>query len=345
MERKLASLQYITSIEEIENADNLEKARVMGWDVVVKKGEFKPNQLVVFVEPDAVLPEEPWAEFMRPRKFRIKTIKLRGVLSQGLVFPLSILPESVIRDAEAMGPHGPVGLREGADVTEELGITKYEPPLHDGGAKQGQSAGAFPHYVPKTDETRLQSALPVLEELKGHPYVITLKCDGTSGTFVAYEDKFFACSRNWAKKEDDTNMFWAMVRKYNLQEKLMAKQGFAVQGELIGPGIQGNKMGLPEIDLLVFTVYDVEKKRRLEHDDLVAFCDELELKRVPVIEEGKSFNYTLEYLLEKAEGKYEGTKNHREGLVIRPKHNIFSKELYGPLSFKVLCNSFLLREK
>lgn len=307
----------------------------MGWDVVVKKDEFKEGDLCVFFEVDSVLPDgESWAEFMRKKKFRVKTCKLRGVLSQGLALTTDILPRKYRK-----------GLIAGKEVTEILGIKKYEPPLHDGGAKMGQMLGLFPHYIPKTDEIRLQSCLPVLNELNGKPYVITVKCDGTSSTYVHRDGELFACSRNYAKREDDTNIYWAMARKYNLVEKLAEHPNLAVQGEICGPGIQRNPLMLKDIDLFVFTVYDVEAKKRLEYDAFVEFCDDLSLQRAPDEEQGDAFNYTLEKLLELAKGNYEGTDRRREGLVIRSRENIYSPTLQGPLSFKVINNDFLLKDE
>ncbi|MGW8178502.1 MAG: RNA ligase (ATP) [bacterium] len=329
-ERKLVTIQVIKNLEPIPGADVIEKARVMGWDVVVKKGEFKVGGKCCFAEVDSVLPDgQSWAEFMRPRKFRVKTVKLRGTLSQGLALPMSILPKSE--------GHYKIG----EDVTEVLGIKKYEIPEHNGGAKMGKSAGNFPHYVPKTDEIRIQSALRCLDELRGQPYYITLKCDGTSGTFVKFEGEFLACSRNWAKKEDDENVYWAMAHKYDLMNKI--PEGFAVQGEIIGPGIQANRLMLPEVDMRIFTVYDINARRRVEYEYLVKFCEAIGVPMVPVLEEGEAFDYNLEQLLEKARGKYEGTKNHREGIVIRPKVNIYSQKLQGPLSVKCINNDYLLK--
>lgn len=343
-QRKLASIQRIESLEPIQGADFILKARVMGWDVVVRKGEFRKRDLCVFFEVDSVLPDgAPWAEFMRPRKFRVKTCKLRGVLSQGLALPLDILPEEYREPY--MGPHGPVGPQIGDDVSEELGVRKHEIVPHDGGAKMGQALGPFPHFVPKTDEIRVQSCLPVLDELKGEPYAITVKCDGTSGTFVHHEGELLVCSRNFAKKKDDTNIYWQVVRKYGLEEKLAARPGIALQGEICGPGLQRNRLMTIEPDLWVFNAYDWQARRHLAHDALVSLCDELGLKMVPVEEVGEEFSYTLEELLSKADGKYEGTKNNREGLVIRHRYGMYSPTLQGRLSFKVISNRFLLKDE
>src|SRR5689334_6744244 len=138
MERKLVSIQRVDALEPIVGADNIVKARVMGWDVVVKKNAFTPGSPCVFFEIDSVLPDgAPWAEFMRPRGFRLKTVRLRGVLSQGLALPVSILGEGVPEI--------------GTDVRERLGVVKFEAPVPIGAGV----AGPFPARVPKTDEIRL----------------------------------------------------------------------------------------------------------------------------------------------------------------------------------------------
>ena len=112
--RKLASIQKIVSLEPIKDADKIEKATVLGWELVVaKKDNFKVGDLVVYCEVDSILPDKPEFEFLRERKFRIKTIKLRGQVSQGICFPLSILPKAKYN--------------EGEDVTEVFGARKYDP--------------------------------------------------------------------------------------------------------------------------------------------------------------------------------------------------------------------------
>jgi RNA ligase (TIGR02306 family) len=329
MIRKLASIQMIELLSEIPGADRIEKAQVMGWEVVVRKGEFQEKDLCVFLEVDSLLdPNASWAKFMESKKFRVKTIRLRGVLSQGLALPMSILPEG--------------NYEIGDEVTRRLNVKKYEAPLHDGGASMGMSKGNFPHFVPKTDENRLQSCIKVIHELKNHPYYITLKCDGTSATFSDSEDGFLACSRNWAKKEDGENIYWKMAEKYSLLDKL-TRTPFAVQGEICGPKIQRNPLGLKELDLFVFTIYNTETKKRLTFQDTVDFCRKFNLKMVPVIEIGDEFNYTLEQLLDLARGKYKGTNNNREGIVIRSQEFLYSEKLRGPTSFKVINNEYLLR--
>lgn len=337
MERKLASIQTIANLEPIEGADRILKATVMGWNVVVKIDEFKIGDKCVFFEIDAILPDGPeWAEFMRQRKFRVKTCKLRGVLSQGLAMPLSILPE-------------PADPEVGTDVTEQLKVRKYEPQLHDGGAKFGRARGNFPSFVPKTDEIRLQSAIELLEEIKAAgSFYISVKVDGTSGTFCYDGDEFCACSRNWKKTEDDTNVYWHAARKYKLPEVLESHRDYAIQGEVAGPGIQGNKLRLIEPELFVFNVFDIKQGRLLDYHDFVGFCAVSGLRTVPIEQivfgdDLAGFDWSLQAWLKRAEGKYDGTDSPREGIVVRPLVSTYSPTLRGRLSFKVISNEFLIR--
>lgn len=331
MERKLVSIQIIESIAPIDGADQIEQAKVMGWTVVTKKNEFRPGDKCVFFEIDSILPNDaPWAEFMRPRGFRIKTIKLRGVLSQGLALPVGILNGDV-PDV-------------GTDVCERLGVTKFEIAVPD----VREMSGTFPARVPKTDEIRLQSALRVLNEIRGKEFYIATKMDGSSATFFRdTTGEFIVASRNWAIKPGD-NQLWTVAEKYGLAEKL--PPGFAVQGELCGPGIQKNRLNLSGLDVFMFNVYDAQAGRYLDYQEFVDFCREHGLKTVPIErvvrgEEAANFEHSLEGWLALAQGNYTGTKNRKEGIVIRPLVNVYSYTLQGRLSFKVINNDFLLKDE
>jgi RNA ligase (TIGR02306 family) len=330
MERRLVSIQTIDEVGAIEGADNIMQARVMGWTVVVKKGEFAPGDPCVFFEIDSVLPDGPaWSEFLRARGFRVRTIKLRGVLSQGLALPLSILE----------GGDAP----RDVDLRAQLGVTKYEPVLPD----SREIAGGFPTWVPKTDEIRLQSALGVLDELRGHGFYVSTKCDGTSATYAREEQTgFVACSRNWALVRGD-NHVWRLAERYQLEERLPVD--FAIQGEICGPGIQHNRLGLAQIELFVFSVYDIRAAKFLELDGLLAFCAERGLSTVPIehvvrADQAASYEHTLAGWLEAARGTYAGTKQRKEGIVVRPLVETQSAVLGGRLSFKVINNDFLLKD-
>lgn len=325
MERKLVSIQQVDAVAPIEGADNIMQARVMGWTVVVKKGEFAPGDPCVFFEIDSVLPDGPaWSEFLRARGFRVRTLKLRGVLSQGLALPVSILGDAS---------------RDG-DLREVLGVTKHEPVLPDA----REVAGPFPTRVPKTDEIRLQSALGVLDEMRGTAFYVTTKLDGTSATFAKDADGFVACSRNWALVRGG-NHVWRLAEQYQLETRLPLD--IAIQGEVCGPGIQKNRLGLPAVDLFVFSVYDMRAGAFLDFEPFVAFCKDHELKTVPVerVVRDADYVHTLDGWLEAARGLYPGTKQRKEGIVIRPLVETQSPSLGGRLSFKVINNDFLLKDE
>jgi len=337
MARKLASIQKILDIQPIPDADRIELATVLGWKVVVRKGEFAVGELVVYFEIDSVLPFEEWSEFLRnkdkPEKpIRLKTKKMRGQVSQGLCMPLSILDNDIKKYDDL----------EGEDVTEALGVVKYEPPVS--ARMSGQVRGAFPGHLPKTDEERIQSSPALLDELRGLHCMSTVKCDGTSVTFakVSEDEPIHVCSRNLSL-EDGDNVYWDMFRKYNIEEILNSLDGlYAIQGEIVGPGIQKNRMGLDEVQLMVFDVRNVKAGRYLEPENLMAFCDIHNLIMVP-IDCDFVFDHTVEELLEMAKGKYPTNNHEREGIVIRPLNNTYSPTLSGRLSVKVINNEYLVK--
>jgi RNA ligase (TIGR02306 family) len=326
--RQLASIKKIKEIKPALNSDNLNLAYVDGWQVVVRKDEnYQPGDLCVYIEIDSMLPDIPAFKFLTDKGIkRLRTIKLRQNLSQGLIMPLSILPDGDYNEED--------------DITDIMGITKYEPPIR---LTAGQSKGSFPtDIVSITDETRIQSALEVIEELKGKPYYITVKCDGTSFTCLHMDEEFEVCSRTERKKEGNDSVYWGIANKYDFRDKLAAHQNLVIQGECCGPKIQSNRLELENHDLFVFNIYDTEKRQYLNYDEFLITAQMLELKTVPVLEEGDNFNYTFDELLAMADGKYEGTQNFREGIVVRAKEPIWSETLRGRLSFKVISNAYLL---
>ena len=333
MERKLVSIQVIDALAPIAGADNIEQARVMGWSVVVKKGEFAVGDPCVFFEIDSVLPDGPaWSEFMRPRGFRVKTLRLRGVLSQGLALPLSAFEEASVEHWSRI-----------VDLADHIGVDKFEPALPD----TREIAGPFPARVPKTDEIRLQSALGVLDEIRGYEFYVSTKCDGTSATYVRDESGLTAASRNWALTRGE-NHVWRLAHRHQLAERI--PEGFAIQGEVCGPGIQKNRLGLSEVDLFVFSVYDMRAAAYLPFDAFEAFCTERGLRTVPIEsvvrgETAKTFEHSLDAYLEMARGLYAGTKQRKEGIVVRPLVEQRSLTLGGRLSFKVINNDFLLKDE
>jgi RNA ligase (TIGR02306 family) len=341
MKRKLASIQRVLEILPIPNADTIELARIDGWQCAVKKGEFAPGSLGVFLEIDAVPPDievfhflwrpktaEADDIFTRPDKFRIRTMKLRGALSQGLLLPINSLG---LENASA-----------GDDVTELLGVTKYEPPAPP---NMGGFRDNFPGFIPKTDEMRIQSVPEVVAELQGLAYVITLKYDGTSATFCIdpRDGEFHACGRNYSL-EAGSNFYWRVAAKYGIEAILRNFPQLAIQGEICGPGIQKNRLNLTDISLFIFNIYDIERAHYLSHDEANKFSLDNGLTPAEVVETGNSFDRDQSSLLSLAEGKYPNTSNEREGIVIRARTETYSKVLLGRLSFKAISNRFLLKE-
>jgi RNA ligase (TIGR02306 family) len=208
-------------------------------------------------------------------------------------------------------------------------------------------AGAFPTAVPKTDEIRLQSALGVLDEIRGQDFYIATKLDGSSATFFRDIDgTLIVASRNWAIQPGN-NPLWTVAEKYKLGERL--PPGFAVQGELCGPGIQKNRLNLDSVDVFMFNVYDVKAGQYLDYQAFLDFCREYGLKMVPIErvvrgEDAANFEHTLDGWLEASRGLYVGTKNRKEGIVIRTLTHAHSPTLGGRLSFKVINNEFLLKD-
>ena len=351
--RQLVSIQSVNAVEPIVGADSIEKARVLGWWVVVKKGEHRPGDRLVYAEIDSLLPERPEFEFLRassfrparvdpatgaveqPAGFRIKTVRLRGQVSQGICFPLSILPDSAPTE-------------EGGDVTDLLGVVKWEPPPP--ADFRGQARGIpFPAFLPRTDETRVQILDPTLERHRGKTFHVTEKLDGTSFTAFVHDDEFGLCGRNvWLDRDDGTHALVRLARGLDLEAKLRVLRDrlgcdVAIQGEVIGPGIQKNKYALPGIALRIFNVLDVRARRLLDHGDLLESLAAVKLESVPQLG-----TIVLDHSVDELVAYAEGTsalnpRVQREGVVFRPGVEEYDETIGGRLSFKAINPKFLLK--
>lgn len=326
--RNLASIQRILDLQPIKDADQIEKAKVLGWQCVVKKGEFSVGDLCVYMEIDSLLPDRLEFEFLKPRGMRIKTIRLRGVISQGICFPLSILPFGV--QAE-----------EGDDVTELLGVLKYEPPISAN--LSGEAKGMFPSFIPKTDETRVQVLQELLTECRGLNCYISEKLDGSSATYYVRYGGFGVCSRNLELKETEGNTFWKVARQFDFEEKLLRLgKNIALQGELIGEGIQGNKYKLRGQLVAFFNAYDIDDRRYYDYAEFVDLLDGLGLSSVPIIQTGFCLEPDIDFLLQLSVGKsLLNAQTEREGIVIRPM--VEQRCDIGRVSFKAVSPEFLLK--
>jgi RNA ligase (TIGR02306 family) len=349
--RKLASIQTVNAVEPIPNADAIEKIRVLGWWVVVKKGEHRPGDKVVYCEIDSLLPERPEFEFLRPSSFkaaqtdaggevtlpagfRIKTVKMRGQVSQGICFPLSVLP-----------PGAPT--EKGADVTELLGVRKWEPPIPVG--MGGKVKGGFPGFLSKTDEMRVQVLEPVLQRHRGKTFYVTEKLDGTSFTAFLREGAFGICSRNlWMDEADESNVLVRVARGLKLEEKLRQARerlghDLAIQAEVIGPGIQKNKYGLKAVTIRVFNVLNVDAYRLIDHAAMLEALAAMGLETVPQLGT-VVLNHTVDELVTFSEGtSVLNPQVQREGVVLRPLVEEYDEDIGGRLSFKAINPKFLLK--
>jgi len=338
--RKLASIRKIASIRPIPGADAIECATIDGWEVVVKKGEFKEDEMVIYLEIDSWVPHE-LAPFLskgkEPREYngikgeRLKTIRLRGQLSQGLILPLSVLSVET-NSGDYLGDWDQF---EGLEVTEQLGIQKWERPVP--AQLAGLAKGSFPSFIPKTDQERIQNCKHVLED-REERYEITIKLDGSSFTAYHRDGETGVCSRNLELKPSDDNAFWKVARKYGVLELLSQKGNYAIQGELMGPGIQGNQEKLEDLDLFVYDIWDIDAQSYLTASDRKEFLSGTGLKSVPLWDFNISVPSDLHEVLAMAEGPSLNPAVKREGLVF--------KSLRNPsLSFKAISNSWLLNEK
>lgn len=324
---KLASIQIITEIRPIDGADRIEAATVLGYQTVIKKGEFRASDLCVWHEPDTVAAEKPEYEFLRKQGFRLKVSRFRGQVSQGLALPLTVLPAA--------------SYVVGDDVTELTGIRKYEKPLSPN--LVGVVKGGFPSWMPKTDEPNLRSFPAALEEFVGRECVITQKVDGTSATYYLRNGEFGVCTRNLELLEDTASMFWRVAQEQRLREALATLGGdVALQGEVHGEGIQGNHLGVKGVRFAAFNLFNIGTHAYANHHALAEFCKANNLPIVREVWRGE-FRFTLPELVELA-SKQDYAPGQVEGIVIRPVEEARSRILEsGRLSAKVISERYALK--
>jgi RNA ligase (TIGR02306 family) len=243
-----------------------------------------------------------------------------------------------------------IKLEIGTDVTALLNVTKYEPvvPAH----LSGMVKGNFPSFLHKTDEVRLQSEPNVLVEASNKRLVLigTLKMHGTSFTAYRRDDEFGVCSRNLNLKETEDNAHWKMARKLKLEEILHSEdRNLCIQGEMVGPGIQANRLGLKEIDLYLFNLYDIDSGKYLNREDLIGFGKKHNIKivdTVHIIQLGNDVvPKSVDYFLSIANELNYNNGTPAEGIVWRPAVETYSDVLKGRLSFKTISNRFLEKYK
>ncbi|MDR1186539.1 MAG: RNA ligase (ATP) [Bifidobacteriaceae bacterium] len=344
--RKLATVESVAAVTPIEGADAIEAAHVRGWTVVVKKGDVNPGDKVVYIEVDTALPvDDPLYAFLAQRGVKevagrkyhvLRTIRLRGVYSQGILFPASAYPTAF----------GFAELPDGTDVTGVLGLGKYEPPMPVGA---GDQVGPFlTQYARKTDAERVQNLLDVWPALLEHRWVATLKIDGSSATAVRDQDGAMrVMSRNWEIGEGD-NTYWNVVRRH---EDLFGalKPGEALQFEIAGPGIQSNRLQLPDVRPFVFAANLAGPDGAVRRGVPIREWPEgIRKWSVPVLEEATEAGLpaTAEQAIAQAEGLRWGPRNLlAEGIVWHEAEGVGLEVLDGRNIFKVVNNRYLEKTK
>lgn len=338
--RKMASIQIVTALDPIPGADRIEVATILGWKVVVKKGEFKVGNKCVYFEIDSLLPNVEWSKFLDKKNdgkpIRLKTMKMKGQVSQGLAIPLNLI---------FGGPED--GNPVGYDVTDLLKVEKWEPYVPAN--LRGVAKGPFPHFLHKTDELRIQAFPDVIQEFQGRDVVGTIKMDGTSFTAYARNGDFGICSRNLELVENIDNAYWKIALDKGLKDNMLnCGMNIAIQAELCGPGIQGNRMGLKQPELFIFNVFDIDGYKFLDDSFLPMWARRFDLSLVPVAYVGPWKWNTVDELLAFADGL--NYPNHTdtndspaEGIVIRPTVEALSTILGGRLSIKAISNRYLMK--
>jgi hypothetical protein len=357
--RKLATIRKIVDIKPIEGADMIEVAVIDGWECVVKKSEeLKVGDLVVYIEIDSIVPDRPEFEFLRDRKFRVRTIKLRKQISQGLVLPLSILPNCKT-------------YKEEDDVTDILGIKKYDPE----GDKERQlltqkadnsknpivkflmrfkwfrkryikpKKGGFPSWIVKTDEERIQNKTTMfnIEKEAGTEFTVTEKIDGQSVTYflekVGRKYNFGVCSRNIYLKKPDNSSYWTIAKQLDIENVLKSIIGkhnrIVLQGEIIGEGIQGNKYKIKGYDFYAFNLIYPDHKTCSQ--EIFYTLHDCGIKTVPILDSNFKLRNCISEMVDCAKGDSVLLTRKREGIVVRANNK--------DISFKVINPEFLLAEE
>jgi RNA ligase (TIGR02306 family) len=348
--RKMASIQRVAEVKSIEGADLICAYKINGWWVVDQVGKYQVGDLTIYCEIDSWIPTKI-APFLskgkEPREYfgvkgeRLRTVRLKGQLSQGLLLPYETLA------VEFEGNTGIGDWEEGDDVSEELDIQKWEAPVN--AQLAGIMKGNWPHFIQKTDQERIQNIQREITDAFNNKdeFEVTVKLDGSSCTVYYNNGELGVCSRNIdLKLEQEGNAFVDIAKKTGLIDALTKLgRNIAVQGELMGPGIQGNKEDFKENRLFVFDIYDIDNQCYFSVTDRMDIFRELQvlsgcmyLDLTPL---DQNHFITLpsddiDKLLKLAEGSSINAKI-REGIVF--------KRLDGKFSFKIINNEFLLKDR
>jgi RNA ligase (TIGR02306 family) len=334
--RKMASIQKIAEVKAIPDADKICGYRVHGWWIVDQVGKYVVDDLVVYAEPDSWIPSTLAPFLTKPENSpktylgvegeKLRTIRLKKQLSQGLLLPLSVLD------------HVESELFEGLDVSFLLGIVKWEPPSEFTSA---DARGSFPSWGPKSDQERIQNCYgDVSQVFEQFTWSVSEKVEGQSFCSYFYEGEFGVCSRNINLRDSD-NTYWNSARKYDLETKLKNfGKNLMVYFEQVGPGIQGNIYELKDYMLFMFDVFDIDTQTYYSPEEMVAFAEELNLTTAPILESNCNLvGMSCDDILKKADGgSVLGMIGClREGLVFKANSG------RQRISWKAVSNAYLLK--
>ena len=335
MTRKMAWIVKIDQVDIHPNADLLDICTVGGWKCVTQRNQFSVGDLAVYCTIDSWIPTE-LAPFLskgkEPREYngvrgeRLRTVSLRKTVSQGLLLDRFVALDKVGE------------IHEGMDVSDLLNIVKYEPPVP--ACLAGKARGLFPSFIPKTDQERIQNLTTELSNwvALGLTWELTEKLDGSSMTVYVNADDSGVCSRNLNLYDTEGNTLWQVAHRDNILMAIYdSRRNLAIQGELIGEGIQGNLYKIQGQSFYVFDIYDIDVCRYLTPTERRDFCELYELLHVPVLCDDKDLGIgTVEELLSWANDKSRLNPNvDREGIVFKSNEE--------EVSFKAISNSYLLK--
>lgn len=351
-QRQMAWVVKIEDVQEHPNADALEICHVGGWKTITKKGEFKKGDIAVYISVDSWVPHSV-APFLskgqQPKEYngikgaRLRTIRLRGIISQGLLLSMAEIDQSQVE--------------VGDDATETLGIQLWELPIP--AHLSGDVKGSFPLFIPKTNQERIQNLTRELSNYQKQnlTFEVTEKLDGSSMTVYYKDGVFGVCSRNLELQETENNSLWQVAKRLCLGDRLQKlNRNIALQGELIGPGIQGNPYKLSNLKFFVFDVFDIDQRQYLTTYDRITMLDRLnQFDPTCIIDHAPAIgissigahhikphmirDYSIDGLIEHADGHSIINQDCvREGVVW--------KSIEQPsISFKVISNNWLVAGK
>lgn len=358
--RHLATIQIIENLSPIEWADLIELAHVKGWQVIVKKWEYKIWDEVIYCEIDSFLPIRPEYEFLRKSSyknydwkewFRIKTMKMKGVISQWLILPKSLLNWIFIF---------------WEDVSSELWVIKYDlQALEEKKINETQKSRVpriskysiiqkifskiylwfhrndpidkeFPKFIPKTDEERVQNIGNQLTKYAYKRAMITEKLEWCSATYYIHKNKFWVCSRNIDLQKTKSNHYWKIAEIYEIEKRIRTFDlNIAIQWEIIWPWVEWNIYWLKNLMFFVHNIYLIDKQRHLDPDELEIYCNILWLDMVPILEWHHSIWTDYEKYIEVARWfsriDYSWKEIYREWIVIRTYDERFSFKSVDPI--------------